>query len=111
MAISPEALKNQTGISERPVEVAVPEEVEKKDDPGIKATPSTFKAQVQDDQGNNLISTPETKTVSIELPKITSKLEELSKGSIDDSVTWFGRFWLRIVKKAVHFGWKIIQKH
>jgi hypothetical protein len=55
-----------------------------------------------------LIQTPQTQTVTITIPAAPEKLEDWSKGSPAEAKTWSGFFWLRIIKKAIQFGWRII---
>ena len=86
---------------------AIPEHIEKG---GVTATPSQFTAQVADDNGNPLMqATPQTITLTV--PASQEKLEEMGKGSITDAVTWFARSWLRMLKKAARFGWRVIRKN
>lgn len=75
--------------------------------PGVQVTQSQFKNQVTDDQGQPLITTPQTEKVTIELPKTEEVFLEESKGDIGDSRTWLARFWLRVIQKAKYFGWQI----
>jgi hypothetical protein len=35
-------------------------------------------------------------------------LDIWSKGPIENALTWFAVFWTRIIKKAIHFGWRMI---
>lgn len=77
----------------------------------ITPVPVHFKAQVTDDKGNNLIRTPETEKPDIVIPEISKEtLDERIKGNIEDSSVWSAGYWLRIFKKAVFFGWKILFK-
>lgn len=108
MPISPEQKPEQMGVQKRPTEIEIPEYIEKG---GVTPVPTQFTAKVTDDSGKPLIqSSDDTTTQTVQLPKTQDELKELSKGSITDSITWFAAFWLRIFKKAVHFGWKIIGK-
>jgi hypothetical protein len=91
------------GIVERPE--TLPEKLEKEQH--IKVRPTQFKKQVTDDQGKPMIHTPKAKTITISLPSDQQQLAAWSKGPITSSLTWFGVFWLRLIKKAMHFGWKI----
>lgn len=75
----------------------------------VTPTPSKFSGQVYDDSGQPIIETPENKEVTVDIPKSQADLQGLSKGSSDDAATWWGWFWLRMIKKALLFGWKIIQ--
>jgi hypothetical protein len=90
-----------------PDELYIPEEVEAKE--GYKATRTQFTAKIKADDGTHLVSSPATKKVSIQLPTDEETLETMSKGDIEDSSTWSGVYWLRMVKKAVSHGWSIIR--
>lgn len=104
MPIFPEREKRPQ-VEERPEE-ASPLEIEKKE--VVTPVPVQFKKQVTDDKGRPLIQTPATRTVTITLPEEESRLTALAKGSISDSITWFAHFWLRMIKKAIHFGWNLM---
>ena len=86
----------------------IPEEIEAKE--GVTATKVHYTKQVKRDDGQPLTSSPSTKTVAITLPANDAKLLKLSKGSADEAITWWSRFWIRTKQKAVHFGWKIAGK-
>jgi YbbR domain-containing protein len=94
-------------VQERPEE-ATPLTIERKE--VATPIPVQFKAQVKSDKGQPLIQTSGTQTVSVTIPKSQVELVELAKGSISDSITWFAAFWLRMIKKAIHFGWGLFQK-
>ena len=93
----PEAVKSTE-------EYKVPEKLV---DTGIEATEKAFTATVKDKKGQNLIQTPATKQVTVQLPSDQPTLTTQAKGSTTSSATWFASFWLRMVKRALHFGWKI----
>jgi maltodextrin utilization protein YvdJ len=93
-------------IAERPEEFPeVPLIVENKQ--AVTSTPVQFKAQVKDEKGRPLISTPQNENNKIEIPKQQVQLETDSKGSIGEAITWFGHFWLRMIKKALISGKQI----
>ncbi len=108
MPVSPEQ-KEGLPVEVRPEEISeIPASVENKSVPGVTPTPTQFKAQVNDDQGNPLIQTPQTQAVTIQIPQAPEALEKLARGSTDDSKTWWAASFLRMIKKAFHFGWQII---
>jgi len=107
MGIFKERERKQPDI-ERQVEGISPLMIERKE--VVTPTTTVFKAQVKDDQGQPLIETPENKEITVEIPADGAALQNYSKGSSDDSLTWFAAFWLRIIKKAIGFGWKITGK-
>ena len=104
----PEGKETEKALKWRPEDVSIPPEVEKKE--GVVPRPSQFTGQVYDDSGKPLIQTPQTKTVTVSLPMDDKALTSASKGSITDSITWLAAFWLRIIKKALHFGWGVVRK-
>lgn len=93
-----------TPVVERAEEFELPPHLE---DTGIKAVETTVKARVKD-KGKHLIQTPATKKITIKLPAGQTTVSTWSKGKTTNSLTWLGVYWLRMVKKAIHFGWKII---
>ena len=74
----------------------------------VQAIPTRFSAQVTGQDGGNLIQTPQTQAVTIQIPTDDDSLKKLSKGSIGDAITCFALFWLRMIKKALHFGWRVV---
>ncbi len=104
----PERKEIEQVVESRPEDVSIPPEIEKKE--GLTPRQSQFKAQVYDDSGKPLIQTPQSKVVTIQIPSDQVTLKTLSKGSILDSITWLAMYWLRMIKKAAHFGWRIIKR-
>lgn len=61
-------------------------------------------------QDANVASSATQTIPTLQTPADTTTLTGWSKGSIINSLTWFALFWLRMIKKAIHFGWKIVGK-
>lgn len=89
-------------------EFVVPETLQQKT--GVQVVQKNFKAQVKDDHGQPLIQTPPTQVITVTPPSDEKSLTTQSKGDVTSSATWLAAFWLRIIKKALYFGWKIIGK-
>jgi len=106
MPLFPEREK-KPGVEFRPEE-ATPLEIERKE--VATPVPSQFIKQVKSDDGQVLTQSQPSEAVTITLPADQTVLAESVKGSVDDSVTWFAAFWLRMIKKAIHFGWRILGK-
>ena len=102
-----EPLKGKDSVEVIPDELYIPEEVEAKE--GVKATKTLFTAKIKADDGTHLVSSPATKKVSIQLPTDEETLETMSKGDAENSSTWSGVFWLRMLKKAVYQGWNVVR--
>ncbi len=102
---TPEVLNPNMDIQEKPEEFIVPETLQNSD---LKVVQKNFTAQVHGDNGAPLIQTPPTQVISVSPPSDTATLTQQSKGSISSSLTWLAMFWLRIIKKATHFGWQIV---
>ena len=70
---------------------------------------SQFKAQVTDDKGNPIISTPQTTKADIVIPELNKETLEVEvKGDMENSSVWSASYWLRLFKKAIFFGWKVL---
>lgn len=104
MAGTPEVPQPEARITERPEEF--PETIQQIQ--GAKPVQKTFKAQVISDKGTPLIQTPPAQVITIQPPGDTTSLETQAKGDTTSSMTWLAAFWLRIIKKAIHFGWQIL---
>ena len=104
MATNPEKEKPNQQIEFVPDEVS-PLTIERKE--VVTPVPTQFTAQVTDDSGKPIIQTPTSTTPSIQVPDGVNNLTSASQGSTDDSGTWFAAFWLRMIKKALHFGWRV----
>lgn len=99
--------KEPLPVEKRPEEFPeIPIEVENKS--VVTSIPTQFKAKVTGDKGQPLIQTPTSKPVTIQIPADQTHLATLAKGSVGDSLTWLATFWIRIIKKAIHFGWQVI---
>lgn len=96
----------QPEIQERAEDMEITRDVELAT--GVTHHPTNFQAQVQDDQGQQLIQTPSNQTVTITIPATQQQLVVQSKGDITESVTWFALYWLRIIKKAAFHGWQTV---
>lgn len=107
MALSPE-VKKDLPVTEIPQDFSeVSPLVENKSTPGVTSTPTQFKAQVTDDNGKPIITTPQTQVITVQIPADPTVLAQVAKGSTDDSKTWWAAWFLRLIKRALHFGWKV----
>jgi|EPASupsiteSAE347_1022098.scaffolds.fasta_scaffold00262_49 hypothetical protein len=108
MSLFPEREPKIKPVEERPEEIS-PLTIERKE--VIQPKVTQFTKKVTDDNGKPLVQTPEDKEIKIELPASSEQLEKASKGSADNSLTWFATFWLRVFKKAIRFNWKLFEKN
>jgi len=76
-------------------------------DTGVKAVETAYKANVQDGAGMPMV-TPTPNQVTITIPSDQQTLTAQAKGPIESAATWLAKFWLRAIKRAVYFGWKIV---
>ena len=91
-------------VTHRPEEVEVPPALS---ETGLSVVEREFKTQVRDSKGQNILVSPATQQITIQLPYDKTTLTGWLKGSVSSSLTWFAAFWLRIIKKALHFGWRV----
>jgi hypothetical protein len=104
---TPETLNHDAPqVQERQEEFIVPETLQSS---GVKVVQKNFKAQVNDDKGKPLIQTPPAQIITtVQPPADVTTLTQQAKGDTTSAVTWLAAFWLRIIKKAMHFGWEIV---
>ncbi len=107
MGVSPESEKPQISEAVTEHQVDISSEVEKA---GATVTSSQVTAQVADAQGKQLIQTPATQVVTIQIPVAQDQLEDWSHGSPKNSLTWFASFWLRMIKKGMLYGWDVVTR-
>lgn len=93
-------------VIEHSEEFIVPERLQQKT--GVQVVQKNFKSQISDDHGTPLIQTPPARVIEVTPPADEETLVEWSKGSPDSTKTWLGAFWVKIVKRAMTFGWKIV---
>jgi hypothetical protein len=106
MAATPETLRPEVPTVQEHIE-EFPETIQQIQ--GAKVVQKTFKAQVKDDKGKPIIQTQPTQIITtVQPPADTQTLTQQSKGDTTSSTTWLAAFWLRIIKKALHFGWQIL---
>ncbi|MEK7550271.1 MAG: hypothetical protein AAB535_00595 [Patescibacteria group bacterium] len=109
MAATPEIPRQEVPqIQERTDEFIVPETLQQST--GVKVVQKNFTAQVKSDRGQPLIQTPPTQVISVTPPAPQITLTSWAKGSITSSLSWLGTFWIRVIKKAMHFGWKVEER-
>ena len=107
MAATPEIVRGEIpAVQERSEEFVVPETLQQQT--GVKVVQKNFKAQVKSDTGTPLIQTPPAQVIAVTPPTNQTVLATWAKGDITSSLTWLGAFWLRVIKKAIHFGWKVM---
>ena len=70
--------------------------------------PGQIAAQVGSQSAQPASSTPAAPTITITIPASPQQLEDWSKGSPEDSITWFAFYWIRMIKKAFFYGWRVI---
>ncbi|OGM23160.1 hypothetical protein A2961_02005 [Candidatus Woesebacteria bacterium RIFCSPLOWO2_01_FULL_39_21] len=87
---SGEAPAEQPTVAEQPSQGAQPQPTQP------QPVADDTSAQVADD------------TQVFAIPQDEKTLEEEAKGPIDKPLTWFANFWLRMIKKAIHFGKRIV---
>lgn len=93
------------GVEKIPESPEFPEELIK--DTGIRKVETAVGANLKDGK-RDLVISPETQEETIVIPKIQEELKTLSKGSKDESSTWFGASWLRAIKIAIFKGIRMI---
>jgi hypothetical protein len=77
----------------------------------MQVVQKNFKPQtVKDDHGQPLTQSPPIQVIQVTPPADDTTLTTWAKGSTTSTKTWLGAFWIRVLKKALYFGWKIVGK-
>lgn len=86
------------------MEMKVPSELERA---GVKPTKTQF-TNVTDDQGQPLTQTPQDQVMTVQVPASQAQLDDWSKDPPSNARRWFAITWIRRIKQAFHFGWKLV---
>ncbi len=100
-------VEKEPDVTEIP-ETASPFTIEKKE--VLTSVPSQFTAKVSNGAGKPLVQTPTNQNVTIQIPSDATTLKSYASGSPQNAITWFAAFWLRMLKKALYFGWKVLYR-
>ena len=110
----PEVEKLQQPDLSQPEAVAPPESAEsiaqqpvvaEQPSQGAQSQQAVAQQQVQDD---NVQVQAQDDTPVFTIPQNEAILEVEAKGPIESPLTWFANFWLRMIKKAIHLGKRIV---
>lgn len=108
---TPEVLQPKSEVTDTIQEIQTEVPVNVESIPGVKVTPTQITAKVTDDKTGKPLTQPvPTQTTTITVPATPTQLTNWSQGTSSQSLTWFANFWLRMVKKALALGWKIVGK-
>ena len=85
----------------------IPEAVERMD--GTQANQQKFSTKTPiSEQASQPPAVPKPKERVINPPVNKEELKQWSKGSSSEAKTWFGKYWLRMILKALHSGLKVV---
>lgn len=82
--------------------------LEKLERNNVQVRADDFTQQVVSDTGQPLITPVPSNVITITVPANQQQLLDWAKGDPDSSVTWLAKFWIRMIKKAVKYGWHLI---
>jgi len=107
MAATPEIPRGEPQVTEidNNAEFVVDETLK---NTGVQVVQKNFTTQIKSSSGKPIIQTPPTQVITVQPPADPAALTVMAKGSVSSSSTWLAAFWLRIIKKAMHFGWRIM---
>lgn len=76
----------------------------------IQPTPGPFQVQpqVQPPVQQQTQPADDTNIVTINVPATPQQLEDWAKGSPDSSLTWYAFYWIRMIKKALMHGYRVM---
>ena len=96
------------GVKKIPDEVEVSQEIQKA---GVESVPTKFPARVEIKKGEGVVISSEgDRAFTVQVPQESEeKLAQLSKGSKDESRTWWAAFWERVWRQARFLRKKVIR--
>ena len=53
----------------------------------------------------------QSQVVTVTVPATPEQLADWSKGETEDSLTWAAFFWIRMIKKAISHGWRVLTQN
>jgi hypothetical protein len=74
----------------------------------VQIRPDDVQQPVVGDQGQILAQPIPSNIPTITIPANQQQIMEWAKGPDDKAITWLSRYWIRMIKKAVHYGWRLI---
>lgn len=76
----------------------------------VTPVPTQFKVKVVDERGQPLIQSTDDAKFTIKIPQTNQKQmeDDIKTGDKEDAGVWSIGYWLRIFKKALFFGWKVV---
>jgi hypothetical protein len=107
MAVGPE-VEQKPRVTEILEEMTPIEKTELGEADKIVSTPADSGNQAVNASVQPQVQPPANPAPSVQIPADPATLATASQGSADDALTWFATFWIRMVKKATHFGWNIL---
>src|SRR5512143_3485795 len=85
-----------------------PKEIPSVEEHGATVAPGNVAAQVVQSNAQMTPQAPVQQVVTITVPATTQQLDDWSKGSPDNSLTWLAFYWIRMIKKAFFHGYNVI---
>lgn len=98
-----EVPQGQTEVGEAVKEAPTPFETNIQPSPGpFTVQPSPQQAQTQ------AVPVDDSNVVTITVPATPQQLEDWAKGPTDNSLTWLAFYWIRMIKKALLHGYRVM---
>ncbi len=82
--------------------------LEKLERHGVQVRADDFAQPVVNNQGQQLVTPIPSNVPTVTIPTNQQQLLEWAKGPDTSALTWLSRFWIRSIKRAIHFGWRLI---
>ena len=101
------------GAAEQPVDKKIEQEqpvakIPEVQEQAVPQTPPPATVQPADDQTQQPVQDDTVQTVTITVPATPQQLDDWAKGDPEESITWFAFYWIRMIKKALLHGYRVI---
>jgi len=74
----------------------------------IQPTPGPFQVQPPTAPQAQPSQQDDTNVVTITVPATPQQLEDWAKGPTENALTWLSFYWIRMIKKALFHGWRVM---
>lgn len=98
----PEMPQKQSEMGEQPVEAPAPIET------SIQPSPGPFQVQPAPPVQTQTPPVDDSNVITITVPATPQQLEDWAKGPPDNALTWLSFYWIRMIKKALFHGYRVM---
>ena len=98
----------QEPIPQKAPEHEAPKEIPIVEEKGATHTPGQIATQVAANAAQPVQPNAPTQVITVSVPATPQQLQDWSKGEPENALTWLAFYWLRMIKKALLHGYRVV---